>query len=292
MALNNFIGEVWSAKVLESLRKNLVFGQNGVINRNYEGEIKGKGDTVRITAFSPITVDNYDAATGLSDPETLDDASTTLVMSNDKYFNFMVDDADKAQANVELMKAATSDAGYQLADAADQIIAALYDQADTGNAVGTDASAKVPDNSSAGSTYLDYIADLKQKLDESNTPLEGRWVVIPPWYLNGLIKMEAISGASLSGTTEGLRNGWCGRLYGFDVLLSNNVQTKVGTGPKTNYKIMAGYPGAITFADSVNEVEGYRPDKFFADAVRGRHVYGAKVVRPSSLAVLTARQTS
>jgi len=291
MTLTNFIGEVWSAKVLESLRKNLVFGQDGVINRNYEGEISGKGDTVRITAFSPITVDDYVAATGLSDPETLDDASTTLVMSNDKYFNFMVDDADKAQANVELMKAATSDAGYQLGDAADQIIAALYDQADTDNAVGTDASAKVPDNSTAGSTYLDYVADLKQKLDESNTPLEGRWLVIPPWYLNGLIKMEAIRSDAQSGSDEGLRNGWCGKLYGFDVLLSNNVQTKV-TSEKTNYKIMAGYPGTITFADSVNEVEGYRPDKFFADAVRGRHVYGAKVVRPSSLAVLTARQTS
>ena len=291
MALNNFIAEIWSDQVLESLQKNLVYGQSTVINRNYEGDIKGKGDTVRITAFSPITVGDYDAASGLSDPETLDDASTTLTMDNDKYFNFMVDDADKAQASVNLMKSATSDAGYQLADAADVIIASLYTDADLANLVGDDTAGIVP-NTTAGTTALDYIADLKQALDESNVPLNGRWLVIPPWYLNRLIKQEAIRSDADSGSTEGLRNGWCGRLYGFDVLVSNNVQTKAGSGDdagKTNYKIMAGYPGTITFADSVNDVEAIRPDKFFADAVRGRHVYGAKVVRTSALAVLTAR---
>lgn len=35
MSLNNFIPEVWSARLLENLQKNHVFV--GVCNRNYEG---------------------------------------------------------------------------------------------------------------------------------------------------------------------------------------------------------------------------------------------------------------
>jgi len=119
MAITNFIGEVWAAQILQALQKALVYGQAGVINRDYEGDIKGKGDTVRITAHGPITIDNYDKSTGLSDPEELDDASTTLEITQAKSFNFRIEDVDKAQMNVKLMESATRDAAYRLAEDAD-----------------------------------------------------------------------------------------------------------------------------------------------------------------------------
>ena len=37
MAINNFIPQVWSARLLANLQKNLVYGQAGVVNRDYEG---------------------------------------------------------------------------------------------------------------------------------------------------------------------------------------------------------------------------------------------------------------
>ncbi len=114
MAITNFIGEVWAAQILQSLQKSLVYGQAGVINRDYEGDVKGKGDTVRITAHGPITIDNYNKVTGIGDPEELDDASATLEITQAKYFNFRIEDIDKAQMNVRLMESATRDAAYQL----------------------------------------------------------------------------------------------------------------------------------------------------------------------------------
>jgi len=51
MTIEGFIGTVWSARLLENLQKSLVFGQPGVINRDYEGEISGKGSTVKITSY-------------------------------------------------------------------------------------------------------------------------------------------------------------------------------------------------------------------------------------------------
>ena len=68
------------------------------------------------------------------------------------------------------------------------------------------------------------------------------------------------------------------------MLKSNNV-------PNTNgalYKIIAGHPIAWSYAEQVNQVEAYRPERRFADAVKGLHLYGGKTVRPTALAVLTA----
>ena len=44
-----------------------------------------------------------------------------------------------------------------------------------------------------------------------------------------------------------------------------------------------GYRGAITFAEQIAKVEAYRPEKRFADALKGLHLYGAKVTRPGAL---------
>lgn len=280
MAITNFIGEVWAAQILQSLQKALVYGQAGVINRDYEGDVKGKGDTVRITAHGPISIDNYDKSTGLGDPEELDDASTTLEITQAKYFNFRIDDIDKAQMNVALMESATRDAAYQLADVADQYIVAQM-VAGAGNAVGADDTDKIFD----GTTNLvtEELLAVKQTLDEANAPTEGRFVVIPPWVVKWLLQEDAIVNPSWSGVEGVMLNGEIAKLFGFSILQSNNVPNDGGD----HYKVVAGVARATTFADSVNETEAYRPDKFFADALRGLHCYGAKVVDPECLCVLT-----
>ena len=55
MTLNNFIPQIWSARLLQNLNEAHVFAN--LVNRDYEGEIKGVGDTVKINAIgSPISV--------------------------------------------------------------------------------------------------------------------------------------------------------------------------------------------------------------------------------------------
>jgi hypothetical protein len=280
MTLTNFIGEVWAAQILQSLQKALVYGQAPVINRDYEGDIRGKGSTVRITAHGPITISNYDKVTGLSDPEELDDASTTLEIEQAKYFNFRIEDIDKAQMNVRLMESATRDAAYQLAEVADEYIAGVM-AAQAGSAVGADGSDKIFDGTT--DIVTEELLEVKQKLDEANAPFEGRWVIVPPWVTKWLLQEDAITTPQWSAVEAVMRNGQIGRLYGFDILQSNNVPNAAGD----HYKVVAGVSRATTFADSVNEVEAYRPDKFFADALRGLHCYGAKVIDPECLCVLT-----
>ena len=54
---------------------------------------------------------------------------------------------------------------------------------------------------------------------------------------------------------------------------------------------MAGYPGAITFAEQVASVEAFRPEASFSDAMKGLHLYGAKLIRDTGIATVTASQS-
>jgi len=62
--------------------------------------------------------------------------------------------------------------------------------------------------------------------------------------------------------------------------------------PERTIKVMFGTSRAITFANQIAKIEGYRVEKRFADAVKGLNVYGAKVVRPEALGVLTCQPTA
>ena len=118
-------------------------------------------------------------------------------------------------------------------------------------------------------------------------PRTGRWVVLPPWYHGLLVKDARFTGYGTAPQNDVLQNGVVGKAAGFTILVSNNVPYTTST---TKFKIMAGSPMAWTYAEQINKVEAYRPEKRFADAVKGLHLYGAKLVRSTALALLIANK--
>jgi hypothetical protein len=52
---------------------------------------------------------------------------------------------------------------------------------------------------------------------------------------------------------------------------------------------IAGSSIATAYAEQISKVEAFRPEKRFADALKGLHLYGAKVVRPSALVVASVK---
>jgi hypothetical protein len=57
----------------------------------------------------------------------------------------------------------------------------------------------------------------------------------------------------------------------------------------SNKLVIAGSQIAHSFAQQILEVEGYRPEKRFGDALKGLHVFGTKVVRPQALVVASVK---
>lgn len=282
MAITNFIPEIWSAQLLTSLKKSLVFAGPMAVNRNYEGEISEAGDSVRIVSISRPTIGDYVKNVTAISPENLTDAERTLLIDQVKYFAFEVDDIDMRQSKDggALMREAAQEAAYGLADVADLYVASLYTGADSANKISTTSI-------TTAALAVTGLVNLKVKLDNANVPQQGRYVIVPPWYHGLLLQSDTFVRVDASGNDEALRNGHVGRAFGFDVFVSNNVTNVTGD----DYLVSAGYTGAITFAAQINKVEAYRPESAFSDALKGLSLYGAKLARPTGIATLTASIT-
>jgi hypothetical protein len=283
MALD-FIPTVWAARLLAALDKALIYGQANVSNRDYEGEIRKAGNTVKIASIGDVSVDDYTKDIDINDPESLTDDEQTLNINNAKYFNFYVDSVDRAQQNVNVLDEAMRRSSWKLRDLADTFLAAAMDSAvPVQNRIGTTLSPIVPTKDDA----YEYLVDLGVLLDESNTPMDGRFVVVPAWFHGLLLKDERFVRSGTQGSDRRLANGHVGEAAGFTILKSNNVPNTTGT----KYKILAGHSIATAYVEQILDVQTYKPEKRFGDAVKGLHVYGAKVVRENNLAVLIANKS-
>lgn len=283
MSVTNFIPTIWSARLLAHLDKKHVYA--ALVNRDYEGEISNYGDTVKINQIGDITVKDYEKGKDIEDPEDLNGDQTILTIDQAKYFNFAIDDVDKAQVNPKLMDAAMQRSAYKMNDVTDLFLANMMYLAAQNNStnLGTDASAVIPTKSDA----YDCLVDLGTDLTEKDVPTEGRWVVVPAWFHGLLLKDNRFVGNGTDYNKALIEGGEVGVAGGFKVWLSNNVPNTEGA----KYKIIAGTNAGASYAEQILETKAYSPEKRFADAVKGLHVYGGKVVQPKCLSVLTASKS-
>jgi hypothetical protein len=131
--------------LLAALEKSLVYGQADVCNRDYEGEIRAAGNTVKIGSVGEVTIDDYTKDTDITDPETLTDSEQSLVIDQAKYFNFYVDSIDRAQQNANVLDTAMRHSAWGLREKADAYIAGLMEAAvPAGNKICSIATPEVP----------------------------------------------------------------------------------------------------------------------------------------------------
>lgn len=284
ISINGYIPEVWAAELLSSLKTAHVYGGPSIVNRNYEGQIRSAGDTVRITSISRPTIGNYVPGSTNIVPEQLTDSQRTLVIDQSKYFSFEVDDVDARQAAGSVMAEGMSEAAFALADITDRFIAGLYTGAQSANVIGTSGA---PIAIASGSDAYVNLIKLNTKLDEADVPSTGRWAIISPAYHAYLLQDTRFTDASASGQASAAITGMVGTVAGINIIKSNNTPNPTGS----VRAIIAGTRDAISFAEQINKTEAFRPESSFSDAVKGLHLYGAKLVRPDGIAVLNANVT-
>ena len=284
MSLATFTPEVWSQELLMALEKAQVIAADGVVNRDYEGEIAQAGDTVHINSISDPTVATYTPGSTTITPEDLTSAQQSLVIDQSKYFAFKVDDIDKRQNSGNVMTKAMQRAAYKMRDTTDIYVEALLRAGvASANALGTVAVA----TASPTAFYDNVLVPLSVLLDEANVPTEGRYCLLPAWCHGRLLRDDRFIRADASGKAAASANGIIGEAAGFTLRKSNNLPIVTGD----DYSVIAGVPDACSFADQISQVEAFRPESSFSDAVKGLHVYGAKVTRPDCIATATVSKT-
>ena len=272
MSINSFIPTIWSETLYNELQKNFVAVNH--CNRDFEGEIKKRGSVVNICGVGDIVLKNYTKDVDISAPEALSDTVTQLTINQAKFFNFQIDDVSKAQCSPKLMEAAMQRAAEVIANDADRYVFSLYEFA-----------GGVFFNRLSGTESLyDTILAAREFLYENNVG-DGTelYLEVSPKVAARILK-EKIAIPSTS--EESIASGYLGSIFGCKIYVCNNVDVNVDdVNPIHNCLLRT--KRAITFADQLSEIEAYRPEKRFADAVKGLHLYGAKVVYPKELACIS-----
>ena len=263
--------------MLEHLRKNLVVAN--LFNRNYEGEISQMGDTVHINQLAEITIKDYTANVDIENPDQLSTTSIPLVIDQGDYYNFYLNDVDRAQARGDLMDNAMRSSAYGLADKLDMYLAGLLATGTLVTGLGTDAE---PLYVNAETAY-ELVVKMKVALDKANVPTQGRYLLMPPEFEGYMLLDQRFAGGTGNNAEARLINGMVGRAAGFDIYISYNVKNTEGE----LFKVCASTVDQATYANQLVRTEAYRREKGFDDGVKGLHVYGAKILRPEAVAVAT-----
>lgn len=261
MAITNFIPTVWGESLYNKLNSKYV----GVANctREWEGDIKQCGDRVKICGLEPVSIFNYTKNSDLPAPAVLSDNARELVINQAKAFNFQIDDVDAAQSMPNLMDAAIRQAAAALASEADKYVYSVA-AAECETAI-----IKAEDNNIVDG-ILGAMLTIRNKGVTDDLILE----VSPK--VASIIYKEKLN--MVSDNSEAFENGYLGAVAGCKIYVSNNIMVE-NAGPSSAHACIMRTKRALAFAEQLSEIEAYRPELRFADAVKGLHLYGAKVVR-------------
>lgn len=279
---------IYSGKMLKKFYERTVVA--AIANTEYEGEIKDKGDKVVIRTIPDIEVFDYVKNSQLSVqlPET---GVIELEIDHAHYFNFLIDDIDKFQSDLDFGERWTADGAEKIKKRQDTVILGdIYADAASCNQGATAGKITAGFNLGTAGTPLaltkdnitDFIVDLGTVLDETDTPDEERKLTLPAWA-TALIKKSDLKDASLAGDgTSILRNGRVGMVDRFEIFQSNLLSSVVD-GANRAFNAIANHKQALTYAAQISKMETKPAESSFGYFTRTLMVYGYKVTNPDQL---------
>lgn len=271
MAVNNFIPNVWSETLLTNLDREYIGVKN--CTREFEGDIQKKGDVVKIASIGAIDVFDYTKNTDMTAPQTIEGSATQLEISQSKAFNFQIDDVDRAQQTPKLMNAAMAEAAAALADQADRYVYSLWSEVPSANTLTV--------KSLSLDNLVDTLVAAREMLYKKNVGGNTELVLEVSPHIASFILLNRI----YEKTTDVLEHGLLGDFLGCKIYVSGNIAVDSDGYEKCFLRTRR----AIAFAEQLRGMEAYRPEKRFADAVKGLHLYGAKIVRPDEMVLLNMK---
>lgn len=308
-----FIPELWNESIERTLKPSLVYADD--CTKEFEGKIRKLGDTVHILGIEKPTINEYtlsssgsirtdgDLSTSgtrnyvnnpdLSTPEQIAGTDQILLIDTVDYFNFELNDIDRVQSINGVMDAATKEAALGLAGKIDTNLATLIAAGVTVSGSRVDNVVDKTGSTAVGKTnILDYLDEAIQKLYESNvSPSTEIVATVSPRFF--MILKQAYTNLDTN-NSDMLKNGRVGRYGNVIIKMSNNVKkSDTGTGQNviTNNAdtISIRTRRAVAFAQQLTGTETLRSQKHFANIVRGKVLYGAKIIRPKELANLVVK---
>lgn len=268
--VSSFKQVIWSKSILKSLEK--ITSLRNHCDFQYEKDTKNAKE-VKILNVNRPTIHRYVPGTAL-ERESVSDGEQTLKLDQFFYYNYEVEDIDKAQSVPGLMEATTDEAAQGLALEGDKYVASVIKAA-------VDA-----DEVQASEVITLTKANAIESVEKGFVALYGNDCKInDTFYLEVAPKVYSLMKQNLTETStnnpELLKKGAIGKYNNALVCIENCLPSD-----ETAYYNVLRTSKAVAFAEQINKVEKYRPQDAFTDAIKALYVFGAKVVRPKEIYVI------
>ena len=288
-----FVPEIWSDEIVASYKKNLVLA-NLVMKMNFRGK---KGDVIHI----PAPTRGSASLKVATDAVTLIAASNTEVQVNiDKHYEYsrLIEDIAEVQALNSMRQFYTADAGSALARQVDTNLVQLG-RAFNGATVGTDdyatsntttkafigsngTTAYNSTSSNAAALTDAAIRRTIQRLDDNDTPMDGRFFVIPPSSRNTLMGLARYTEQAFVGDGNAIRNGEIGNLYGIPVFVSSNADTGAGTSGTDRICLMGHRDSMVLVEQVAVRSQTQYKQEYLGTLFTADTLYGVKAMRTAA----------
>ena len=225
-------------------------------------------------------------------------------VSIDKHYEYsrLIEDITDVQAQPSLRRFYTEDAGYALGKQVDSDLGLLCKTFGDDNGSGSDfvhSNSFYVDGSNGIAAYaVDTVAvtdvftdlafrELVKELDDNDTPMDGRFLVIPPSVRSTIMGIDRYVSADFVSSSP-VQNGLIGQLYGVDIYVSNNLPV-VETAAANSASAVDTVGAIMSQRDAMVLVEqmGVRTQtqykqEYLGDLMTADTLYGVKTVRPES----------
>ena len=290
----NFIPEIWSDEVIAAYEKSLVLAP---LTKKIAMQGK-KGDTIHI----PKPTRGVASAKAENTAVTIQNATEgEVLVTINKHFEYsrMIEDITNVQALASLRQFYTGDAGYALGKQVDDDLFTLGKSFGDGdgsnfvttatfyNDVSTGTTAYAVDQVVVGDIFDDsFLRDMIQKMDDADTPMDGRSLVIPPSLRNAIMGVDRyVSSDFVNG--QGVTNGKIGELYGVDIYVSTNCPVLETASENSAGGAIRGAMLCHKDTMVLAEQQGIRSQtqykqEFLGTLYTADRLYGTQVLRPET----------
>jgi len=256
-----FIPQMWSAKVIEAVKSNLVCV--GVVDTTWKTELV-KGDKVWIPVGSALTAGHVDVTSDMGGNMNTDFGATAVYITIDKWDEcpVQIDDGTKLQTQVkDLVARLGKRAGYELAKTIDTDVNGLFSTL-TATWAGTD-----------GQTFSDdMLIDLMEGLDEADVPRSERSLVVDPSCIADMWHIDKFVHRDYNQTLT----GELGKTpYGDKIFITNNL-TAYSTG---SYGVYIHKEAIGLVLQQSPKIDNFRWDLRHSDVVNVHSIWGSDVLR-------------
>lgn len=289
LATAGFVPDLWADEIMAAYKSNLVLAAL-VRKLNVKGK---KGDSVTLPTPGRGSATSKVADTIITTSQA-SGSSQVVNLTGHWQISYLIEDIAEAHALASMRKFYTDDAGYGVAKAKDTQLfnaGSAFGAADLVESTTYWSYAVI-----GGDGITDYVNALNtvgnqtaisdaglrrviQTLDDNNTPMTDRFLVIPPVGRRVMMGLARFTEQAFIGNGDAIKNGKLGQVYGVAVHVSANCP-KVTSTLSTDTRIaMLAHRDALVLCEVLGpRTQAQYKQEYLGTLVTADTIFGAKAV--------------